>query len=75
MLLKTSITAKKKNEGKVFALIPEGDLDLKETDLGGSRNWKTARDGRGPVVGFWPKMENDSDGSCVVVDGGRAGSR
>jgi hypothetical protein len=37
----------------VFALIPDGDLDLKETDLGGSRNWKTAGDGDGDGSRQW----------------------
>jgi len=51
----TQYTREEENEGKVFALIPDGDLDLKETDLGGSRNWKTAGDGRGPELedGRW----------------------
>jgi hypothetical protein len=51
----------------VFALIPDGDLDLKEMEEG--RNWKTASG--------WVLAEDGErrGGSCVVVDGGGAGSQ
>lgn len=48
----TQYTRQEENEGNVFALILDGDLDLKEADLGRSRNWTTAGDGRRPELEY-----------------------
>lgn len=40
------------NEGKVFALIPDGGLDLKETDLGDVKADGGLRMKKGPPM--WP---------------------
>jgi hypothetical protein len=59
----------------VFALIPDGDLDLKEMDLGGSRNWKTAGDGRGPELEDGRSLGFGRRWRTTVVDDGGPGSR